>query len=58
MHQITPEKGKLRTFALIRDSEGKPVIDDGSTLPAEIVSMLTPTEIEELRNDRFAFSRS
>ena len=51
------QEASIKLFGLIRDRNGRPVIDDGNDLPPEIFSQLTLTEQEELTNDNFAYSR-
>lgn len=40
--------GKLKLFALVRDKDGRPKIDNPQTLPAEIFAALTADEVEEI----------
>ena len=35
---------KLKLFALVRDRDGRPKVDDPSTLPPEIVAALSPED--------------
>ena len=41
------ERSKFKGFALIRDKNGKPKIDDYKNCPQEIKAMLTKTEKQE-----------
>lgn len=41
---VTAQKVKLKGFALIRDKNGKPKIDDYENCPKEIKAMLTDEE--------------
>jgi len=45
---MKPQTAKFKGFALIRDKNGKPKIDDYKNCPQEIKNMLTKTEKEEL----------
>ena len=38
------QTGKWKGFALVRDKDGRPKIDDPATLPEEIKEMLTDEE--------------
>lgn len=59
MSNTAAQHGKLQLFALIRDRNGRPVIDgDGSKLHPEMLKLLTPEEREELSHDNFAFRRN
>lgn len=43
--------GRFRGFALVRDKDGKPKIDNYSTLPVEIFNMLSEDEkLEAIKN--------
>ena len=46
------EGRKLVSFALVRDQDGKPKIDDAFTLPLEIEAMMTGPELEDLDRRR------
>ncbi|TDI73861.1 MAG: hypothetical protein E2O82_05100 [Betaproteobacteria bacterium] len=46
-------------YGLVRDRYGRPKIDDGEDMPMEAqLKMLTEQEIEDLKNDRYAFRPS
>ena len=46
-------------YALVRDKSGKPKIEDGELMPEWAQKdLLTLTEIEVLKNDRYAFRPS
>jgi len=47
---IQAPPGKFKAFALVRDKDGKPKIDDPKNCPPEILEMLTDEEKEELFN--------
>ena len=47
---IGAKKGKVKGYALIRDKEGKPKIDDVKNCPPELWALLTDIEKEELLN--------
>lgn len=42
--------GKIEMFALIRDANGKPKIDDPTNIPKPIWDLLTTEEQEEITN--------
>lgn len=42
--KITPPRPQVRGYALVRDAQGNPKIDDPDSLPEEIRAMLTPEE--------------
>ncbi len=44
-------KVEARLFALVRDKDGRPKIDNPETLPPEIRAMLTPEERKEIYGD-------
>ncbi len=46
-HAAAP-RTQVKLYGLVRDAEGRPVVDDPSTLPPPIIAMLTPQEREEL----------
>lgn len=50
MANVKSATGKMKGYALVRDAQGKPKIDNIDTCPQEILDMLTKEEIEELRN--------
>ena len=41
---VNASPGKFTGFALVRDKDGKPKIDDYENCPEEIKAMLTPQE--------------
>lgn len=41
MHIAKMPSPKLRVFALVRDAEGRPKVDDPASLPPEIMSTLS-----------------
>ena len=45
-------KGKVKAFALVRDKNGKPRIDDIHDIPGAIWEMLTKVEQQEIRDGR------
>lgn len=57
MSNIESEKSELKMYGLVRDKNGRPVIDDGDSLPEQILLMLTKNELKEIKNDRFTFRR-
>jgi hypothetical protein len=46
------KKAKWKAFALIRDKDGKPKIDDKNNIPEQIWNMLTETEKQEIKEWR------
>lgn len=50
MLNVKAKTGKATAYALIRDKNGKPKIDDIENCPKEILDALTKDEIEELKN--------
>lgn len=38
--------GKVKMFALVRDSDGNPVFDDYQNIPPEIAHALTETDLK------------
>jgi len=56
--EIDSHPGDVRVVALVRDAQGRPVIDDGATISEDMKALLTSEELEELENDRFAFRRT
>jgi hypothetical protein len=47
---LTPTLGKVKVYALVRDKNGKPKIDDPENIPAEIWDALTDDEKLEIEN--------
>jgi len=45
---------EIRVFALVRDAEGRPKVDDPSKLPPEVVAALTPVDKAYLGLDKGA----
>lgn len=45
--KTAPPKLKAQMFALVRDKDGRPKIDDPSTLHPSQIAMLTPEERAE-----------
>ncbi len=58
MNNAKAQPAKTQIFGLVRDGNGRPVVDDGETLTPEILVLLTDSEKEELKHDRFAFRRN
>jgi hypothetical protein len=48
MTDVKSTSGKFKAFALVRDKDGKPKIDDPATLPAELFKALTAKEVKEI----------
>lgn len=48
MTDIAIPTPQIRAFALVRDANGRPKIDDPANCAPEILAMLTPEEREEL----------
>lgn len=44
MSNPTPPKAQARLYALVRDKDGNPKIDDPSSLHPSQIAMLTPQE--------------
>lgn len=54
MTNIGSQPGTVRAYGLIRDKNGRPVIDDINNIPGPIWAMLTKAEQEEIANVRNA----
>lgn len=50
MQSMKVGKGKWKGYALVRDKYGKPKIDDIDNCPQQILDMLTPEELKELKD--------
>lgn len=48
MIDVKALSGKMVAYALVRDKNGKPKIDDPANLPYEIFVALTDEEIEDI----------
>lgn len=53
MADVKATPGAFKGYALIRDKEGNPKIDDPMNLPKPIFDMLTKKEKEEIYNGSY-----
>ena len=50
--KASSQVGKMKGYALVRDKDGRPKIDDIHNIPGPIWDMLTAAEQQEIQNGR------
>lgn len=58
MSKIGASPGKVTLYGLVRDANGKPLIDDVLTVHPEIVKLLTDSERADLEAQQLAAKRT